>query len=120
MSDQPGSRQIPSQQTPIDLQLAQQQQAVTAALRGGVPQAYFNGFAIVQTASDMSVILMSNGNPILTIGMSYITAKSLIPDLQKAIGTFEAASKQTIKTINELAPDLTKQMQEATNVPKPR
>jgi hypothetical protein len=113
MSDQSGGPRVsasPPRPSAVEIQQVQQQHAVTAALRGGVPQAYFNSFAVVQTAADLSLVLMSNGNPVLTVSMSYITAKSLVPDMQRAITTFEEATKQTIKTINEVTPDLNKQL----------
>ena len=87
-----------------------QQQVVAAALRGGVPLIYANGFAIANTASDMSIILIANGNPAASVSMSYTSAKSLLFDLQNAINMFEQATGQNIKTINELTPGLEKAM----------
>jgi len=108
MTEQPG--QAP---TPAQLQLLQQQEALTAALRGSVPLIYTNGFAIAQSTADMSIVLLMNGNPAAMVSMSYISAKSLLPDLQKAIKLFEEASGQTIKTINELTPEMEKKLRAA-------
>lgn len=115
MSDQPSVPPKPAAPplTPAQIQQRQQQQAVTAALRGNVPLIYANTLAIAQTSSDLTIIVMANGNPAATICMSYITAKSLIPDLTRAIATFESASGLKVKTINEIAPEMEKKMREA-------
>lgn len=99
--------------TPQQIQQRQQTQAVTQALRGSVPLIYANQFAIAQTASDITLVVMANGNPAAAISMSYITAKSLIPDLTQAIGVFESAYGDKVKTINEITPEMEKKMREA-------
>jgi hypothetical protein len=117
MSDQPSAASPqgtapPLSLTPEQLQQRQQQQALAAAMRGGVPLIYANSFAIVQTSSDVSIIMMANGNPAAMISLSYTSAKSLIPDLQTAVATFEEVSGQKIKTINELNPAMEKKLRE--------
>lgn len=115
MSDQPGAapKAAVPPLTPAQIQQRQQQQAVTTAVRGGVPLLYANQFAIVQTSSDLTMVVLANGNPAATICMSYITAKSLIPDLEKAISVFEEASGLRVKTISEITPEMEKKMREA-------
>ena len=122
MTDQPGAPKSPGKpvappMTPAQLQQMQAQQAVAAALRGNVPLIYANGFAIAQSTADMSIVLMLNGNPAAMLAMSYISVKSLISDLQKAIQNFEEASGQKIKTIAELTPEMDKKLRGA-NVPR--
>lgn len=113
MSNQsPASNPTP-QLTAQQVQQRQQAQAVAQALRGGVPLLYANHFAVAQTPSDVSLIVMANGNPAATVSMSYITAKSLIADLTAAIGVFEAAYGEKVKTIKEITPEMEKKMREA-------
>jgi hypothetical protein len=118
MTDQPPRQPLPPPPTapsltPEEMQRRQQAQAVTQALRGGAPLVYGNMIAIAQTSSDMSLIVMANGNPAMTVSMSYITAKSLLSDLARAISVFESAYGQPVKTINEINPEIEKKMREA-------
>lgn len=108
MTDQaPKSAPIPQ----LQLEQLQIQQVMQGALRGGLPQLYANGFGIAQTASDVSVVLITNGNPTGVLSMSYITAKSLLADLGRAVSTFETAVKSPVKTSAEIDVDLKKLME---------
>ncbi len=109
MSDQPAR---PTQPTPAQMMQAQQQAAVAAAMRGAVPRLYTNGIHIAQTASDISLILMSNLAAVGVVNMSYISAKSLRNELDKAISQFEKAINQDVLTIEEIDKKLQKLMEE--------
>jgi hypothetical protein len=93
--------QLPS----IDLE--QQKKALLAAIPT-LPRLYANGFAIVQSASDISTVLLANGSPIGILSMSHVSAKSLATELDKNIEDFEKATGQSVKTINELTEILSK------------
>jgi hypothetical protein len=73
-----------------------------AMLRAPMPRLYANGFGIAQSASDISVIVLHNNAPTGMVSMSYISAKSLLEDLAKALQEIEKALEQTIPTINEV------------------
>jgi hypothetical protein len=82
---------------------------VQAALRGpGLPRFYANSFAIAQTSSDISVVMLLNDQPVGILSMSYISAKSLGVDLGGALEQIEVAIKQKIPTINETTEALRK------------
>ncbi len=92
-------------------QVAQQQATVTAALRGAAPRFYANVVNIAQSASDVSLILMSNFVAVGVVSMSYITAKTLRKELDRAIGQFEKAVNQEVPTIEEIDKKLQKVME---------
>lgn len=94
------------QQPPASTPTPQQQQVLLNAVRGQVPGIYANGFGIIGSASDLTVVLMLNNNPVAALSLSHISAKSLRNDLSKAIDQFEKATKQEIKTIPETAEQL--------------
>jgi hypothetical protein len=107
MSDQ--GAPVPPATTPLTpAQLKQQQtaQIMQAALRGGLPQFYANGFGIAQTATDVSLVLLTNGNPTGVLSISYTTAKTLLSDLDRALKNFERATNSSLKTAAELEPAL--------------
>jgi hypothetical protein len=115
MSDQSPSTGAmpPPPLTPQQVQQRQLQLTMTQALRGGAPLIYGNQVSIAQTSSDLTLVVIANGNPAATISMSYITAKSLARDLAQAIGVFESAYGAQVKTINEINPEMEKKMREA-------
>jgi hypothetical protein len=110
MSDQP-QRPSPPARTPAQLHQAQQQAVVTAALRGAAPRLYANAVALVQTASDISVVLLSNFVAVGVVSMSYISAKTLRNELDKAIDNFEKAIDQQVPTIEEVEKKLRETME---------
>jgi hypothetical protein len=97
--------------TPAQIQQLQQQQAVAAALRGAVPRLYANGVGVAQSASDVSIVLISNLSAVGVVSMSYITAKTLVTDLNRAILNFEKVLNQKVKSIEEITPELQKLME---------
>ena len=99
MSD-PGPATI--QQTP-----EQTQAHAKAWLNAPVPRLYANGFAIAQTNSDMSVILLLNGAPGAVLSLSFISAKTLVDELGKAIKFVEEFLEQKIPTMGEVAAKMT-------------
>lgn len=80
-----------------------------AALSAPIGRLYANGFVVAQTASDLMVLLLSNGAPSAFLNLSYISARTLIEELSKAVGDFEKATGQKIPTIGEVAQNLEKQ-----------
>jgi hypothetical protein len=93
--------------SPQDVERRNQEQLVQAALRmGTVPKFYANSFGIAQTSTDVSLVVLMNGQPVGTVSLSYITAKSLVADLGAVIDKFEKATGQKIKTIGEVTDDL--------------
>ena len=94
----------------VDRRRQEQQQAVRAALMSPIPKFYANSFAVAQTSSDATLILMLNNQPIGSVNMSYISMKSLISDLARTVEKFETATKQKIKTISEITKDLEKSL----------
>jgi hypothetical protein len=86
----------------IKAQQAAQQAQLQAFMRSPVPRIYANGFGVAQSASDISVVLLHNNFPAGMLSMSFISAKSLVNDLQKTIEGIEATLKQSIPTINEV------------------
>ena len=112
MSD-PSSNPGPTPQTAAQLNQIQQQQVMAAALRGAAPRLYANGLGIAQTASDLSIILMSNLQAVGVVSMSYITAKTLSNELVRAISAFETAMQQKVKSIEEITPEIQKIMEKS-------
>jgi hypothetical protein len=102
--------EAPTQPSIEDQERQQQQAMVVAALRNPGLRMYANGFAIANTASDMSVILMLNGTPAGVLNLSYISAKSLISSLTQAVTEFEKAISQDVMTIEEIQEKLPKGM----------
>ena len=80
------------------------------ALRGGVPQFYANAVGVAQTSSDVSLVLLVNGNPAGILSMSYTTAKTLTTELDKALNNFEKATGVVLRTAQDLDKDLRKIM----------
>ena len=81
-----------------------------------VPKLYGNAMVIGQSASDLSIIVVTNGNPNAVVSMSYITAKTLIEDLSSAVEAVEKALGTPIQTIRELAPKMQATMDLTKNV----
>ena len=98
MSDSGGS--APAGPQTADKQ--QQGQLVQAMLRSPLPRFYANGFAIAQTNADVSVVLLTNGQPVGVLSMSYISAKNIVIQLGKSVEDFETAIGHKIKTIEEI------------------
>jgi hypothetical protein len=102
MSDQPGSTSGASAPKPLTPD-QQRQRQIQAFLRAPVPKIYANGIGTALTASDISIILLDNGNPSGIVSMSYTTAKSLAKDVQTAIENFEKKTGERVKDIKELS-----------------
>ena len=67
-----------------------------------LPVMYFNGFQIGMTNSDVSGILLLNGQPQTIANFSYTTAKTLHEALGKVISGLESATDQKIMTTREI------------------
>jgi hypothetical protein len=81
----------------------QSAQILQNALSAPIMRLYANGFMVAQTASDLIVVMLSNGGPAAVLNMSVISAKSLLVDLQKAIGEFETMTGREVPTIEEMS-----------------
>ncbi len=89
---------------------------VQALLGAPVVRHYTNGFVVSHSASDLGIMLLHNNAPVAHVSMSYITAKSLLADLQKAMESIESALKHTVPTIAEVGAELEK-LQGPSNAP---
>jgi hypothetical protein len=116
MTDQPSPA---GSQGPIKIDLQNQQMALAAsAMSGAVPRIYANGFLIAQTASDFSLILLTNGAPTHVLNVPPITAKSLVRDLGRAVGNFETAAGHELKAADDMARELTKTARQSQETKK--
>ena len=98
-----------AQPGPVKIDLQQQQIAIaSAALRGGVPRLFANGFIIAQTMTDLSIVLTTNGTATAVLNLPLITAKTLIDELQKPISKFEKIMGSPIKTMGEMQKEMDK------------
>jgi hypothetical protein len=86
--------------------LSPEQIQAQSMLNAPVPRLYANGFAIAQTNSDVSVVLLLNGAPSAVLSMSFISAKTLIEEMGKAMQFLEDSIEQKIPTMNEVAAKL--------------
>ena len=67
-----------------------------------IPNLYFNGFEINSSFSDISSMLLLDGQPIARLSMSFTTAKTMAKNLYAAISAFEAATEHSILTMDEV------------------
>jgi hypothetical protein len=96
---------------------AAQAQMMSVAFRNPmVPKLYGNLVVIAQTASDVSLIVTTNGNPVGIVNLSYVTAKSLIEDLSNAVATLEKATDGPVATIREISVKMQTIMDTTKNV----
>jgi hypothetical protein len=84
----------------------QLQEHARAWLQAPVTRFYTNGFAVAQSNSDITLIMLLNAAPIAIANMSFISAKSLSDELSKAIKTLEDKLEQKIPNMNEIAEKL--------------
>jgi hypothetical protein len=94
-----------------DEQRRQLEQTIQGAMLGPLPKYYVNSVGFAQSAVDVSLVLMMNGQPVGVATMAYVTAKSIVADLSQILEKFEQASGQKLKTIGELNLDLSKAVQ---------
>lgn len=79
-----------------------------AWLNAPVTRLYTNGFAIAQSNTDLTLVMLANGAPAAIASMSFISAKTLMEELQKAIKILEQNLGQPIPTMEEVAAKMTK------------
>jgi hypothetical protein len=79
-----------------------------------VPKMYANGFQIVMSNSDVSILLIQNNVPVAVVNVSYTIAKTLSEKVGELIGKLEARSKQPIMTTD----DINKYLQEEQSGPR--
>lgn len=73
-----------------------------------LPQLYFNGFQIGLTNSDISLIMLCNGQPKSIASISFTTAKTLHIGLGEMITALEGATGRTIMTMQDIGEGLEK------------
>ena len=71
---------------------------------------------VAQTQADMIVVLLGNGGPTAIMNLSYISARTLIDELTKAISDFEIATGEKIPSMVEIAQKLEKHKRESSGV----
>jgi hypothetical protein len=86
----------------IELQQQEQLAIANAALRGAVPRLYANGFILAQSASDISIIMLTNGAAVGVLSVSLIAGKTLAVELSRALSSVEKALGETIPTMEEV------------------
>jgi hypothetical protein len=91
---------------PDPQKLSTEQIQAQSLLNAPVPRLYANGFVIAQTNSDVSIALLLNGAPSAVLSMSFVSAKTLIEEMGKAIHFLEESIEQKIPTMNEVAAKL--------------
>lgn len=105
MTDQPTPPATPPSQ---DEQRRQLEQVIQGAMVGPTPKTYANAFGFAQTAADISMIAIMNGQPVGVVIFPYVTAKSLLADLSQILEKFEQATNQKIRTLAEVTSDMSK------------
>jgi hypothetical protein len=63
---------------------------------------YANGFQIIMSNSDISILLIQNNVPVAVVNVSYTVAKTLSVKVAELIGKLEKRSKQSIMTTDEI------------------
>jgi hypothetical protein len=86
----------------VEVQQQEQFAIANAALRGAVPRLYANGFILAQSASDISIILLTNGAAVGVLSVSLIAGKTLATELSRTLGNVERALGETIPTMDEV------------------
>jgi hypothetical protein len=94
---------------------AEREQMLQSLLRIPMQRFYANGFGLAQTNTDMSLIMLLNGQPVGMLSMSYISAKSLMLQIKSAVETFEKAIGHSVKTGEEIGETLQKLASEESN-----
>lgn len=105
MTDQPTFPATPPSQ---EEQRRLLEQAIQGGLLGPTPKMYANGFGLAQTAADISMVALMNGQPVGVVIVPWVTAKSLIADLSQVVERLEQATGQKIRTVSEINSDLSK------------
>lgn len=89
--------------SPTAEQVQQQLQQINVVLQDpSVPKFYMNGMTVGRSVSDMFVVMMHMGAPMGVLAMSFITAKTLINNLQKSLNEFEEKTGQVFLTMDEI------------------
>src|SRR4051794_4445150 len=77
-----------------------------------IQSAYFNGFVLGLSNSDMNALLLLDGQPFLKINMSYTTAKTLLDRLSDLVQKLERVTTHNIMLTNEVDDGLRRLAQE--------
>ena len=67
-----------------------------------LPHVYFNGFVASVGSSDVVLLLKINDQPVLLLNTSHSMAKTLVEKLGGLIAILEDATKQSIKSNDEI------------------
>ncbi len=63
---------------------------------------YANGFQVGITSSDTSLVLMLDGSPMITVHLSFTSAKTLANKINGLMAQFEEKVSQKIMTIDDV------------------
>jgi hypothetical protein len=67
-----------------------------------IPNHYFNGFELGHSLSDMSALILLDGQPQARLSMSFTTAKTLAENLSQVVKTFEQTTHHDIMTMDDV------------------
>jgi hypothetical protein len=76
---------------------------IRIGINAGVPSLYVNGFALIQTVSDVAAVLEKNGEPVAIINMSFTTAKTLAQKLGGVIAKLEDRAGRMMLTTDDIS-----------------
>ncbi|MFV1980885.1 MAG: hypothetical protein ACC655_07010 [Rhodothermia bacterium] len=68
-----------------------------------VDRVYANGFAVVQSNADNTLVLLKNGRPVLMVDMSFNTAKSLVQKLGAVIVQLEKITDTRVLSTDDIS-----------------
>jgi hypothetical protein len=71
---------------------------VTMPSQPAIPNIYFNSFALNMTSADFNAVLLTDGQPVCRLNMSFTTAKTLNHFLNEAIVKLEQITDRKIMT----------------------
>jgi hypothetical protein len=69
---------------------------------------YFNGFEVNNSLSDMNMLLMLDGVPLVRLNLSFTTAKTLGSYLSDTVANFEKNTEHTIMSMDDVLTRLEK------------
>jgi hypothetical protein len=88
---------------PTSPEQAQAQAQALSWLNAPVMRLYANGFAVAQSNADFTVVMLVNGVPSGILNMSFVAAKTLVQELDKAVNNLEKGLEQVIPSMEEVA-----------------
>jgi hypothetical protein len=80
----------------------------TISMPAPVPSVYFNGFEVNYSLSDMSMLLVLDGTPVVRLNLSFTTAKTLSAYLNSTVSEFERRTQHNIMSMDDVSSKLEK------------